>query len=184
MIELDNITLREYFELEDKTEYDFGIKYGFIFTQGKDFFNVGDFTNLTFKQVKDMQDYCQQGITWMQILDFVSEVKKIDVKEIARNKLVDICNFKSYIVSEIERINEIESIALGHTSSDDELEAGVKELSELGVFWQYDELTGGDITKKESVEKLPYSLCFLKLVANKRKSEFENKLFKIKNKIR
>ena len=31
MIELDYINLRQYFELEDKTEYDFAIKYGLQF---------------------------------------------------------------------------------------------------------------------------------------------------------
>ena len=46
MIELNDITLKEYFELEDKSEFDFAIKYGYTFNKGVDVFEIGDITQL------------------------------------------------------------------------------------------------------------------------------------------
>lgn len=182
MIELENLTLKDYFELEDKSEFDFAIKYGYTFNKGIDVFEIGDITYLTFKQVKDLQDSYYNGINWMDILELINQVKGTPIKQLAKNNLVDMCQFKSYLVLEIERVNEIESLTLGHEPDSDQKEAGIEELSVLGVFWQYDELTNGDITKMETVEDLKYTNCFLKLVANKRAAEFKDRLFEIKTK--
>ncbi|MEX0598007.1 MAG: hypothetical protein WD512_16075, partial [Candidatus Paceibacterota bacterium] len=55
MIELEKITLREYSELENKEEYDFAMKYAFIFKEPIDEYKIGDVMELSFGLVKDFQ---------------------------------------------------------------------------------------------------------------------------------
>jgi hypothetical protein len=183
MIEIRNITYREYLTVDDRSEYDFAIKYSYEFNKPVDTFQFGDFVELKFGLIKDIQFDVSIGLTWDNIFSYIKSVKGLDVKEIAGNSLVSICQFKSYILEEIKRINEIETISLGHTVTADEEAAGIKELAVLGAYTQFRALAKEDITKIEYVKNMKYEDCFLELVAQKLLYEYQERFMRLKSKI-
>jgi len=74
MIELKRINVRQYVELEDKSEYDFAMKYAFIFTEPTDEYKVGDVMELSFGFIKDFQYEMEKGLTYDKLFQFISEV--------------------------------------------------------------------------------------------------------------
>jgi len=165
---IDNLTFNEYFVLEDKSEQNFAIKYSKELNDPVDIFEIGDFTELTFKTVKDMQYNISNGLTWENVFELVESVKGISYKVLGLKTIFDLARFKSYIDIEIQRINTIENIALSHTATTDEEIAGIDDLSDLGSYLQFRELANEDITKIKEIEQMKYSDCLLELVARKR----------------
>lgn len=176
MIELKDITFKEYFDLEYRTEYDYAIRYAYSFLKPIDHFNLGDFMQLHFGIVKDIQYDYFQGLSWEQFYDYMKQIKD---KDISKEKLIIVCQAKSYLVSEIIRLSEIESIALAHEPSDDEERAGMDRFKDLGVYLQIRSLTGGDVTKNELVRSMKYEDCFVELVTQKALKDYDRELTKI-----
>jgi hypothetical protein len=181
-MKIKNLTFNEYYVLEDKTEMNFAIKYGKELNEPLDVFDIGDFTELPFKIVKDMQYYITEGITWENIFEVVHEVKKIDHEHLGMMTIYSLARFKSYVDSEIQRINKIEGIALSHTPTNEEEIAGIEDLSDLGTYLQFRELANEDITKIKEIGQMKYSDCLLELVARKRIYEYRKELVKRKSK--
>jgi len=181
MIELRNIKLKEYFELEDKSEYDFAIKYSFNFNKEVNIFEVDELMKQPFGLIKDMQYYLNE-LTWERLVEFIEKLSGIDSKKIGDTKLIDICQFKSWIVSEINKINLIEEQALSYDVTEEEKQAGIDELSMLGTHLQIRSLANDDLTKYEAIRSLPYELCFTELFTKKKLFEYQERLWKIKSK--
>jgi len=184
-IEIENITLLEYHEIPEdselRREYDFAIKYGKTYNSPRDVFEVGDFTEQTFGFIKDIQQDYQGVLKWDTILEYIKKLTGKDFKEIAKYKLLAICRFNAYIISEINRINEIESNLLGHIATADEERAGIKNFSKFGAYPQLRKLAKEDLTKIEEVKNLPYSLCLLELHFSKIENEYKENLIKIQS---
>lgn len=179
---LKNLTFNEYFELEDKSEYDFAIKYGKDFNKPNDLFEVGDFTELAFKTIKDLQYYIENGLQWIHVFELIESVKGTNQNKIGNKLLIDLCRFKSFLVEEIYRINKIESTSLAYNITSDEENAGIEDLSELGSYLQFRQIaTTFSITPKE-VGEWKYSAALLELVAQKRINEYQSAYIKIKSK--
>ena len=168
-MKLPNLTFNEYFVLEDKREFDFAIRYDRrYFNKPIDIFNVGPFIEMSFKTVKDMQYNIDHGLKWEHIFNLVETIKGIDQKTLGNKPLIELCQFKSYVVEQIYGINKVEAIALSYKSSSDEEAAGIDDLAELGSYLQLSDLTGGDVTKNKLVNDTNYSECLLELVKRKR----------------
>lgn len=178
MIEIDNISLKEYFELEDKSEHDFIIKY----ILPKDVFEVGDLTEYPFGLIKDMQYDYSVGITWDQLIDYIVKLTKRRSHMIGKEKLVELAKFKSYLLSELDRINLIESELLGYTPNSEEIQAGIDRFEKFGSYGQLRKLAGDDITKLEEVKSLKYSHCLLELHYQKEEFEYTSRLNDIRYK--
>ena len=119
MIEIKDISFLEYNDLDEeiKVEYDFAIKYAKIFNSPANVFEVQDFTELSFGLVKDMQQDFQSDTSWITIFEYIEKLTGINKKEVAKKKLLTICRFVAYIVSEINRINEIEKKLISNNSN-------------------------------------------------------------------
>jgi hypothetical protein len=176
MIELLPLTVSQYFDLEDKRDYDFAMKYAFKFTEPVDEYKIGDVTELTFGFVKDFQFEIEQGLTMEKLVDFVLQLIKQD--SIGDEPLDKFCRFCSYLIEGIKSIIETEEIALAYEPTDQEQNAGMDRFKDLGVYLQIRSLTGGDVTKFERVRALPYSLCFTEMFTAKQLKEYENELRK------
>jgi hypothetical protein len=182
MIEINNITYIEYSELKDKNEYDYCIKFAYSFNKPVDILKIGDLTEQKFGIVKDMQYDFQNGITWEQLFDYIFQMKGSDIKSLAAMKLINLCQIKSYLKSEIERINDIESIVLTHDVDEDEIRAGIEELSQFGIYMQLRQIA---LTFHKSINEIKhwkYDECFTELVVQKKLSEYQENLFEIKKK--
>ena len=147
-----------------------------------DLFKLGDLTDCQFGFVKDMQDLLNyEGLTWEKFFEEISNYKKITQRRIALMPLFDLHRARLYLKKEVEKINEIESNGLGHSPSSEEESAGINIFEKYRAFLQFDKLTGGDITKIDEIRKLPYSLCFAKLMLEADKAEFESNLIRSRN---
>jgi len=182
MIELQDITLREYFEIDSKEEYDFAIKYTkSLYNEPLDIFNIGDITVQSFRLVKDLQYDIEQGITWMKLLDYLEILTNKKSKELANHKLIAICRMKSYLVQEIERVNMIESELLSYVANSEEQNAGIEDFNKFGTYGQKRKLAITFNTTPYEIEKWKYSDCLLELYYQKVEHDFQDKLFKIKS---
>lgn len=177
-MKLDNITFVDYVNLKDRSEYDYALRYGIY--ESKDLFLIGEMVDCPFGFVKDMQDILNyEGLTWEKLIDEISTYKKINKADVANRPLFDLHKFRLYLKEQVEKINEIEQIS-GHAPEPDEESAGIEVFAKYRAFLQYDKLSNGDITKIEEIKKLPYSICFAKLMLDADKADYEEKLFKIR----
>jgi hypothetical protein len=174
MITLDHITLSQYSNLEDKKEYDFAMKYAFIFTDPVDEYKIGDLMELPFGFIKDLQYEIEIGLTFTKLIDFIIEIT--NKKSIINEPLDKICRFGNYLTKGVKKIIEVEKIALAHEPSGEEEAAGIDRFNGLGVALQIRQLTRGDVTKSEVVRSLPYSVCFTELYICKLESDFQKEL--------
>jgi hypothetical protein len=87
-----------------------------------------------------------------------------------------------YCKNEIELINKIESENLGHDSTGEEQSAGIEIFSKYRSFPQFLSLCNEDLTKMELIRKLEYSVCFAKLMYDADLVQYQNNIFKIRNK--
>jgi hypothetical protein len=179
MIELTSISVSQYLELEDKSEYAFAMKFAFRFREPVDEYGIGDIMERTFGWVKDFQYEIEQGLTFAKQIDLISELKII--KAIGKEPLDKFMRFSSYLISEVQKIVEIESEKLAYEPSPEEVEAGMDRFDGLGVYLQIRSLTAGDVLKFEQVRALPYSLCFTELYTAKQQSDYQRELNRIKN---
>lgn len=181
MIELEKISLKEYIELEEerRVEYDFAMKYAFCFTEPVDEYKVGDFMELSFGFIKDLQYNIEQGIKFDQIIKTISELTNLKDKDLGSEPFDKIIRFSNYIKESIKQIVEVESEKLGHEPEPDEEQAGIERFEGLGVYLQIRSLTGGDVTKFEAVRNMPYSVCFTEMYTAKQLNEYEKELTEI-----
>lgn len=182
MIEIQDISLVEYHELDEDTkrEYDFAIKYGKQFNTPINVFEAPDFTELSFGIVKDMQQDFQGEISWKTILDYTEKITGLSKKDIAKRKLLTVCRFNAHILAEVERINEIESQLLSSAPTAEEVAAGIDQFAKFGAYPQLRKLAKGDLTKLEEIKELPYHLCLLELHYDKTYNEFRNQVIKLR----
>lgn len=182
MLKLDNISFKEYVELQDKTEYDFAIEYSFPFHKEEDIFNIGSFTNLEFGLVKDIQYDISNGLLWSKMLEYMAELSKKDIEYIYKLPLISVIQFRNYIVAQIKYIVDIEDRTLSYEPSSDELNAGISELNKYGVYNQFLTIAGNDPLKIDAVRKMKYEDAFVFLCYQKDHSDFERRLMEIRTK--
>jgi len=173
---IENITLREYMVLDEKFEYDFILKY----IMPKDVYNIGDFAELEFGLIKDLQFDISEGLSWVKLIEYIAKILKKKERVIGSYKLIDIAECKSYIIAEIERIGLIESELLGYIPTQKEKEAGIEEFNKFGSYGQLRSLANNDITKIDSVKKIKYSLCLLELYYQKVNNDYQKRYNEIK----
>jgi hypothetical protein len=96
--------------------------------------------------------------------------------------LIRMVRFKNFIVAEISRIVDIENKVLAYEPTEDEVMAGIENLSVFGVYGQLRQLA---ITFHQPIEwarKLKYEEAFVELVYQKRSNDFERALMEIRSK--
>jgi hypothetical protein len=181
MIELKNISVKEYFELntELKSQYDFAIKYAKFFQDSRDIFETGDFTQKEFGFIKDLQQVDWDKVDWEYFLDLIHEITGKEIKHIAAYSLLEVLQFKNYIFSEVVRINRIENELLSHSPTSDEKNAGIEKFEVFGSYPQIRQIaTTFNITIDEA-RKIKYTDCLTELYYQKTTSDFQNAMNKI-----
>ena len=186
MIEIKDITVSEYSEMEDKSEYDFAIDFAFTFQQSKDVYQIGDVTDLPFGVVKDMQDEIENGeMNFVRRCFWIDKIKsKKSGTWIGKEKLINFITGSNYLINEIEKLMNTERIVFTHEPTIEEEAAGLDRFNGLGIYMQLRKLAGNDITKIEAVKQLPYALCFTELYTMKQEYDFQkelNEIYKSKN---
>ena len=100
--------------------------------------------------------------------------KLLSLQEIDEQEHNDLLACLIWIKDELEAIGNLEKEYLYNPPDADLINAGIRELDELGEFNTIDNLAGGDILKHEQIKALPYHFVFDKL----RKQTLENKISK------
>jgi len=107
MIALNSISVAQYLELDDKSEYDFAMKFAFRFKEPIDEYKIGDVMEQPFGWVKDFQYELEQELTFAKLIDFVIETGKI--KNIGKEPLDKFMRFSNYLITSIQQIIEVEN---------------------------------------------------------------------------
>lgn len=178
LLKVQDISFVEYYTLRDKSLYNYYLEYAKL--PVLDLFKIGDIMDQSFGFVKDMQDYLNHtGLTWEIFIDEISKLKDISKKQVVKNSLFRMQSARIWLREQIIMINDIESGALGYNASAEEQAAGIEVFSKYRAFLQFDNLSGGDVTKIAAVRALPYSTCFAKLKLDADRNEYDQKLREI-----
>ena len=180
MITIDDISFREYFEREDKYEYDFLARYGRAFTASEDTLGIGDVMQLSFGLVKDIQADLEEGIDWQSMTTYLSLASRIEIKLLTGRKFLEICKARSYLVTEIERLIELERRELSHAPTSEEINAGIEDLGYLSIYLQMRSIATTFSKSIEEIRAWTYEACFTELVASKRLYEYDRRLIEIR----
>ena len=180
---LYNYSFYEYCHLsdEERLEYDTLTGAASIFKEAVDIFKVGDFTELTFGVLKDVQQIIcsKNGITYKDLFEAFTALTGKTENELQQMKMKDVINFRNYVIDEIKRVNLVESITLSHHTTVEEEQAGIENFNKLGIYMQFRSLTKGDVTKFEQVRNIKYNICLLELIAQKESADYNERLSEI-----
>ena len=176
-----NISFREYHELADTSGFDKHIKL-LKLQKPKDVLNIGEFVDLSFGFVKDMQEHFNHsGITWGDFLDEMSGLSKKSIEDLASMSVYDINLQFLYCQDQVKIINNIEQKKLSHKPDADETAANIARFGAYRGFLQLDKLAGGDMLKLNKIRELPYHLCLTKLALDADNVRFTKDLQNIKD---
>jgi len=182
MLELENLTYREFLESENRDEYLFASKYAKQYTDAIDIYGVGNIYEQPFGFVKDVQfDLETNQLSWDNLINFICQVSKKDIKEIYNESFLRVCQFRMYLINNIQALLDAEKKLLTSEASEDEQQAGLGLFENLGIFIQTDSLAGGDVLKHSEVRALPYSKCLTKLALNKQLKDYQDNMNRIIN---
>jgi hypothetical protein len=182
MVEIEDITFKDYVEIEDKSLYDYCIKFAYSFNNPIDHFKIGDFTELSFGIVKDIQFDMAGGIGWEKLIEYFEILSGRNKKEISGMRLIELCQSKKYLSDEIEKINHIESEALSYIPDADEERAGIDRFNTFGAYLQFRSIATIFAVDIETVRSWKYSHCLIELYYQKMSYDYEKELLRIRNK--
>lgn len=180
-IKIKHVALKDYASGEHRAEVDYTLRYGQF--KSVDHFNIGDILDNTFGFVKAAQEELNfKGMTFDRFINLLQEHKGVDLQDLKDMSVYTLQEARLWLKDAIESVNKIESEQLGSLPSEDEKRAGIENFAKYRAFPQFDALAGGDLLKQKEIEKLPYSLCFTKLMLENERAEFNNRLSKIRMK--
>jgi hypothetical protein len=177
-MKIKDITFKKYYELEDKSIYDYALRYSKI--DPEDVLNIGSLKNYSFGFVKDMQYYVSSGITWEDFIEAMTKITDYTAKDLSKLSIFKLKKSILYIIEEVKKINKMESDYLGHDVSIEEEQADIGRFNEYGPFIQFDKLAGGDVLKYDQIKELNYELCFTKLKLENDMSQYMEDIQRIR----
>lgn len=178
MIELAAISLRQYVELEDRSEYDFAMKYAFRFKEPIDEYKLGDMTEQTFGLVKDLQYDIETGMTFDKLLDYIKQLSKVN--DIGAEPIDKVMRFSNYLIESIKQIIEVENQSLSYEPDMDEEEAGMDRFTGLGVYLQMRSIATTFHITPQKVREWKYADALTEMYTAKQLNDYERELMKIK----
>jgi hypothetical protein len=188
MIVVNNIRFVQYLDLQDKSEYDYLIKYSMTFKKAVNIFGVGDFKKMKFGLIKDLQQDMSQGLTWFKdanheqgLMDYISILTGKSIRKLCRYRLLEIIQFRNYIVQEIEAISNIESKVLAHEATDEEIMAGIDSFNVFGVYSQLRSVANAYNQTIDWARNLPYEDAFVELCYQKTQSDYQTSLMSLRS---
>jgi hypothetical protein len=179
---IELITLNEYLSLdsEKQSEYNFFMKYSIQLNTPVDHFRLGDLTETqSFGMIKDLQHDISRGINIYKIAEYLQTLTK---QKIINEYLDKICQQWKYIVVEIQRIINIENIALAYYATNEEKTAGIDKLNGLGIYLQFRNIAREINLTIDQVKAMPYLEAFTELVTQKKIHDYEKELIRIRSK--
>lgn len=173
-LKVENISIEEYLNLEDKSEFHWLMNYAKPYRTAEDLYDIGDVKSLSFGFIKDYQSEFVKGMSFVTQLNLTTDVLGIDKDD----KLINVCRGLTYLDSEIVKIAEMESAQLQFSPSGKEISAGIDSFNKFGAYSQFRKLAGGDITKIEKVREMSYYSCFVELLYLNTEASYQKRLNK------
>lgn len=174
-------TLGEYVSGINREETDFVLRYGDF--EPLDLFEIGDIFDQSFGFVKDAQEWLNYSeADWEKYVELLKEHNFTDDTKLAGLSVIKLRRSILYLVERIEVVNKIESENLGSSPSADEIRAGVDVFKKYRSFMQLDSLAKGKVWEYDTVRRQEYGVCYTKLMLEADRSEFNEKLLKIRTK--
>jgi len=179
---INNITFLEYCKLEDKSAFDFVIKFSKEFELAIDHFGVGDITLKKFGTVKELQHKYEKGIEYKDYFELIEDMTGKKENEIMSIRLMEFFQAIRYLNTEIERVNTLETKMLSHEPTDLEIRAGIEKFNVLGNFNQKTFFCDKFNWTLEYVDNMKYTDAFAFLYKDKLMTDFQKKYTKLSTK--
>jgi len=164
------MTLNEWIVKAEQSKLEFIKKYD------KGYSPIDDITHLPLIDIKkNIPELMQEGKFDEAISLSLSEPIRDTLKrdELQRFRIL------IWIEKQYEKINVIEKRYLERPPEHKMLAAGIKSLDQLGIINTIDLLAGGDVTKWNEIEQLPYARCFEKQLKLVIENDINKKLVEI-----
>lgn len=181
-VKLINLTLREFFCLEDTSEYLFAFEHSPDFKKAVDHLSIGNVRQKPFGLVKDFQELYSGNVSTEQLIEQLMLFSGKSVDEILDAGILEFMQTRNYLKDAIASINEIEILKFGRDTTDEEKRAGIEKLGMYGVSIQIEKLCKGEIWRLKEVRELPYDTCFVWLAMWNDTAEFNEELQRIRMK--
>ncbi len=178
MLELKPITLNQYLELEDKSQYDFAMRFALIFTTPEDVFSIGDISEIKYGKIKEYQLLMNDSFTLAEQIEYLKTITTI--KNFGTYKLDVFCRGVNYFNDQIKKLTERESNLLYTAPTEKEIEAGLDRFNNLGTYMQFRKLAKSFNKTIEEVKEMKYHNCFLELYTQKQEFDFQTAYSKLK----
>lgn len=140
----------------------------------KDYFTEAPISERSFGDVKELMAAIQNN-NMVYFTEIVLKFQEFDEKKVLDELAYKFIRTIQFYVNEINKLSSYENELLisrvpnKHAGLVDQI-----DFSEFGShFLQRDSLADGDILKYDDIDKLPYTKCFLKLLYNRKQSDFE-----------
>lgn len=171
------MTVKDYIELENKSEIDTIIRFSDLAKQSMDTLGIGKFDDWPFDTVKQLQAEVRElsfyrAVFWFDIFG---------VKDIGDKELFRAIQCYNYLLDQVRRTIELENELLSSHDADFEL-AGIAELEELGAYLQIRQIAITLGMRIDEVKRMRYADAMLELVAQKRINDFQRRLQEVKMK--
>ena len=125
-----------------------------------------ELASLEFGQVniirEDLSHPTPESLT--EVIHLITGLEIENVREIP---IIDFYGILNQVKGEAEKLSLIEAELSGEPDIDFEMVNGPARMSQFGVLNVLDALSGGDLTKYEQIERMPYLLVIAKLKMNK-----------------
>ena len=177
-----NIPLRDFFELEDSSEYFFAFEHSPNFKEAIDHLGIGNMRQKPFGIVKDLQELYSGNVSTAQLIEQLCLFSGKTEEQVLDMKILEFMQSRNYLEQSINRISEIESLKFGRGSTDEEKRVGIDRLGMYGIETQLDKLDHGMLWMTDEIRALPYERCFIRLAMWNDVNEFNEELQRIRMK--
>ena len=180
-VKLINLTLREFFCLEDTSEYLFAFEHSPDFKKAVDHLSIGNVRQKPFGMVKDIQELYSGNVSTLQLIEQLILFSEKTEDELLNLGILEFIQSRNYLEQAIESISEIESLKFGREATDEEKRAGIDRMGLYGVEIQIERLCKGEIWNRDIIRALPYNRCFNWLAMWNDRAEFDEELQRIRS---
>ena len=160
-MKVENPTFEEWVSLTDRAalgRISLVLQYAHEARTAENCFGLPELFDMTFGQVKAAQAL-RPGWGWPEYLAWLESA---GVKNPKHKKVFELQRTALWLGEQLLAIDGMES-KLSSPATSLEKAADLKPLEPFGVYGQYSELAGGDVTKMQAIEATPYSICFSEL---------------------
>lgn len=182
MVSTIDVTYFTYLLMDEEyqDDYNFTLQFMKNAPETKDYFGTKDLSDLSFMDVKDLQNYLIEG-DMEGLYNKIVSLPDYSQEKMMNAKAYEVILTLQFICNRLEEITNIENTMLQSKVAGEDY-SGIAEQVDFSMFPKYyselRELAGGDITKFDEIKRMKYSDCLVELIYRQKQADFEKLVMK------